>query len=97
MTLKPKLIVVEEPREKWREEWNALTQEQRQRMTVPELIAAMGPLHVNHHSYQEKDPPVISVVHRHENLVGAHTAASAPVYKRSMWGAIKTMFAWAMR
>ena len=93
------IVVHEESRseEKWREEWHALTSEQRQRMTVPELIKAMGPLHVNHLKYKEKAPPVISVVHRHENLVGRHSSSFSPVYKKNTWGAIKTLFAWVMR
>lgn len=95
----PKLIVVSgsASEEKWREEWNALTSEQRRRMTIPELIKAMGPLWVNHPEYKEKPAPVISVVHRHENLVGRHDSSSDPAYKKSTWGAIKTLFAWAMQ
>ena len=77
--------------------WRSLTQEQRRRMTVPELIKAMGPLHVNHQEYQGKAPPVISVVHRHENLVGRHDASYSPVYKESLWGSIKTLFARVLR
>ena len=97
---RPQLVVITDDRsaEKWYDEWHALTFEQRRRMTVPELIRAMGPLHVNHPGYKEKAPPVISVVHRHENLVGAHAqSTSDPVYKKSTWGSIKTLFGWAMR
>lgn len=99
MNKQPQLVVIADDRsaEKWRDEWNALTFDQRRRMTVPELIRAMGPLHVNHPGYKEKSPPIISVVHRHENLVGRHDASSSPAYKKSTWGSIKTLFAWSMR
>ncbi len=34
--------------------WASLTQEDRRRMTVPELIEAMGELHVNHPAFKAK-------------------------------------------
>mgnify|MGYP001577881847 CR=1 FL=1 len=32
--------------------WQRLTQQDRRRMTVPQLIEAMGPLHVHHPDYK---------------------------------------------
>lgn len=52
---KANLIVVEEKKEdQWYAAWNALTQEQRQDMSVRQLIKAMGPLHVNHKDFKER-------------------------------------------
>lgn len=51
--MKPNLIVLEDQRDaSWRERWDALTWEQRRRMTAAELIEAMGPLHVNHEHHE---------------------------------------------
>ena len=98
MTHKPKMILVEEQRDdKWREVWNALTWEQRRRMTVPELIAAMGELHVWHPRYKAK-PMDISVVIPHRNLTGVHGyVIEHTTSTRRLWGRIKTLFAWALR
>ena len=51
---KPKLIVIEAPSDKWREKWNALTQEDRKKMSAAALIKAMGPLHATHKDYQPR-------------------------------------------
>ena len=73
---KPRLIVTEAPSEKWRERWNALTQEERKRMTPAELIKAMGPLHCQHKDYKERPVPLIPM----PNLAGKQPVISRHDY-----------------
>jgi len=69
MILKPKLIIVEEPRDdKHAQAWNALTQEQRKALTIKQLIVAMGPLHVNHPQFQQRPRSLLPL----PNLTGVN-------------------------
>ena len=87
---KPRLIV----REERRSGWDSLTQEQRRALTIPQLVNAMGSLHVHHPDYAKKAA-------RGERLLPMQNLAGIqPVIERydaRLLGSWRRMLAWVMR
>lgn len=73
-------------------EWSRLTQEQRQRMTVPELIQAMGPLHCQHPAFRPKPRSVLPS----PNLSGVNGHV-VEHYDGRLRGRFSTLIRWALR
>ena len=70
--------------------WNSLTQEDRRRMTVPELIKAMGELHVNHPAFKPKPRSLLPM----PNLAGVQPMISE--HHMSFWRLIKQTIRFAL-
>ena len=81
-----------DPLTAWRERWNKLTQEDRARMTVPELIKAMGPLHALDKRFVKRPRSLLPL----PNLTGVHghVIEHHDARFRAQW---KRMIAWALR
>lgn len=90
MTLhRPQLIVTQPERIRG---LGSTTQEQRKRMTVPELIALMGPLHVHHADYK---PRAHTSLCKPENLAGKQSVISHT--DASILGQFKAAFLWVLK